>query len=510
MALLKPKSVLSVKKNKRPPKISLWIEQALAIIAALNLCLVVFDLSYVSMRNFWLQGRVRLLNINVGAFTYRFPEEPVTIFSLPVTDWYDWVKGIQPYRDTEAYLADFEEFKETLIIYNLDSPEVEAVLATLREQSDEMIDTNPFQVANKTGTLERLKNVMRDHVGNDSAKESFQTFWSLPYLKSRNVNEEIRFFEQKIQPLIETNFFRPVGENGEPVDNFGIIDFPFASLFLVEFLARTWVISRRRKGISWLDAMLWRWYDVILFIPIPYWMNMVRLLRSVPTVIRLHQSHLVDMIKVKRQISQGFVASIAEDLTEVVVVSLLNQVQGSVKRGEITDILAQQQQNPYIDLNNTNEVAEIVRLVAQVTINQVLPATRQDLEALMDYSIAKAIADVPAAQQIQRLPGVVQMQQNITKQVIHNLYDVVYRQLQHFLEVDPEFDALIEQLAKTFTESMRNEIQAQQSIDRMEYLLIALIDEIKVNYVQGLSQEDVEELMDQTRMLRQVAHTEVS
>ncbi|TVQ53083.1 MAG: hypothetical protein EA366_13425 [Spirulina sp. DLM2.Bin59] len=499
-----------VKKTKRPGKISLWIEQTLAIIVTINLCLVVFDLSYVAMRNFWLQGRVRLLDVNIGTFTYRFPEEPVTILTLPVTDWYDWAKGIQPHRDTEAYLAEFELFKETLITYNLDSPEVEAVLARLRDSSDEMIDTNPFQVANKTGALERIKNIMRDHIGDDSAKQSFQTFWSLDYLRSRNVNQEIRFFERKIQPLIETNFFRPVGENGQPIDNFGILDFPFAALFLLEFLAHTWVISRRRKGVSWRDAMLWRWYDVILFIPIPYWMNMARLLRIVPTVIRLHESHLVDMIKIKRQISQGFVASMAEDLTEVVVVSLLNQVQGSVRRGEIANILAQQQQNSYIDLNDTNEIAEIVRLVAQVTINQVLPATRQDLEALMDYTIAKAIADVPAAQQIQRLPGVMQMQENITKQVIHNLYDVVYRQLQHFLEVDPEFDALIEQLAKTFTQSMRNEIQAQQSIDRMEYLLIALIDEIKVNYVQRLSEEDVEELMDQTRMLRQVAHTEVS
>ncbi|WP_323257446.1 hypothetical protein [Spirulina sp. CCNP1310] len=510
MALLKPKSIIPVTKTKRPRKISLWIEQALAIIAALNLCLVVFDLSYVSMRNFWLQGRVRFIDMNIGAFTYRFPEEPVTIFSLPVADWYDWVKGIEPYRDTEAYLADFENFKETLILYNLDSPEVEKTLAILREKSDEMIDTNPFQVANKTGTLERIKNIMRDHIGDDSAKESFQTFWSLSYLKSRNVNEELRFFERKIQPLIETNFFRPVGENGEPVDNFGLIDFPFTALFLVEFLGRTWVISRRRKGVSWLDAMLWRWYDVILFIPIPHWMNMVRLLRAVPTLIRLHQSHLVDMIKIKRQISQGFVASIAEDLTEVVVVSLLNQVQGSVKRGELTDFLAQQQKNSYIDLNNTNEIAEIIRLVAQVTINQVLPATRQDLEALMDYGIRKAIADVPAAQQMQRLPGVMQMQETITKQVIHHLYDVIYSQLQQLLTVDPEFDALIEQLAETFTNSMRNEIQAQQSIDRVEYLLIALIDEIKVNYVQRLSQEDVEDLMDQTRMLRQAAQTEVS
>ncbi|WP_072621959.1 hypothetical protein [Spirulina major] len=502
MALL-PKSFPSVT-SSTGKRISLWFERTVAIIAALNFFLVLFDLSYIPLRDFWLQGRVKFLSLKVGDFEYSFPEDPVTVMSLPVTHWYDWVKGIEPYRDTDRYLDEFEILTENLISYNLYSPQVQQSLSILRTQSEDIIDTNPFQVANKTGTLERIKNLMRDHVETDSAKEAFQIFWSLDYLEANDIGDQLDFFEQEIQPLVETNYFRPVGENGEPVDNFGILDFPFSALFFAEFIARTWLISRRRKGVTWFDAMLWRWYDVLLFMPVPYWMNWARLLRIIPVTTRLNQAKLIDMHQIKKQASQGFVASIAEDLTEVVVVGILNQVQGSIKRGEFTNFLSQQNVNPYIDLNDTNEVAEITRLVVQLVVNQVLPAMRDDVEALVEYSINKAIADTPGAQGLASVPAIAEAQKKMTQQVVHNLYGVLYTQIQHLIEEDPEFDALLDRIVATFTKSMSSEITAQQSLERMEYLMTSLIEEIKVNYVQRLSAEDIEALMDQTRALRQV------
>jgi ribosome assembly protein YihI (activator of Der GTPase) len=88
--------------------------------------------------------------------------------------------------------------------------------------------------------------------------------------------------------------------------------------------------------------------------------------------------------------------------------------------------------------------------------------------------------------------------------VVHNLYGVLYTQIQHLIEEDPEFDALLDRIVATFTRSMSSEMSAKQSLERMEYLMTALIEEIKVNYVQRLSAEDIEALMDQTRALRQV------
>ena len=489
-------------------KNNLWFERGMAAIALVNFFLILFDYTYIPLRDFWLQGRVSLIGFKLGDFEYQFPKEPIVVHQLPITQFYDPFKGIEPNRDTQEYLNKVEEFDNELSSFR--SPQVEDILADLRDRSIDIVDTNPFQVANKTGTLERIKNLMRDRIpeANDSAKEAFRIFWSEEYLSRNNASDELDFFDRRIRPLMETNYFRPIGENGQPFDNFGLLDFPFAALFFVEFLARSWFISRQRKGVSWGDAMLWRWYDILLFFPIPYWLSPLRWLRIIPVTIRLHQAKIIDMQKVKKQASQGFVAGIAEDLTEVVVVGVLNQVQSSIQRGELTNFLAQQNTSPYIDINNTNEVAEITRLVVQLVVNKVLPAVRNDIESLMQYTIEKSLKDAPAYKSLKMLPGVEQATTTLTQQTISQIYQIVYVQIKQLIEEDPEFDKLLEQLVATFTESMQVEIKAKQSIDRLEYLIVALIEEVKINYVQRLSEEDMEALMDQTRALRQV--TQVS
>ncbi len=492
-------------------KPSLWFEKLMALLATVSYLLVLFDFTYISLRDFWLQGRVRFLDVRIGPVEYQFPDDPVTLMTLPVTDWYDWVKGIEPHRDTQEYIDRVDELRDTLYRSNLQSPEVEAILEDLRQRSDEIIDTNPFQVANKTGTLERIKNLMREHVFSDrsgSSKEAFNQFWTQEYLSQNNPGRQLDFFTAEIRPLMETNYFRPVGENGAPFDNVGLLDFPFMALFFVEFLARSWFISRRHTGVNWFDAMLWRWYDVLLFFPLPHWLRFMRLFRIIPVTTRLHQSELIDLDAIKRQASQGFVASIAEDLTEVVVISVLNQVQASIKRGTIADLLANTTAQPYIDFNNTNEIAEITRLLVNLGVHQVLPAARTDLETLIHYSLQKAIADLPAYQTLQRLPNFEQVQTDLTKQMVAGLYDIFYKQIVHLIEHDPEFDKLLEHLTTTLSASMTQEVQYKQSLEQVELLLSDLIEEIKINYVQRLSEEDIEALLDQTRALRQAAQAD--
>ncbi|MGD2184270.1 hypothetical protein [Lusitaniella coriacea] len=492
----------ATKTNKRPNR-NLLFERIMALLATLNYLLVLFDLTYIPLRNFWLQGRVQGF-VKLGNTEWTIPKEPLILPMLPITDWYDWVKGIEPNQDTEAYLNQVDTLEKAVVGKPLQSPEIEAILANLRRQSVEMIDTNPFQVANKTGTLEKVKNEMRDRVfGTEqaSSKDAFEQFWSLDNLNGESYGDEIAFFNRKIRPLMETNYYRPIGENGEPVNNFGLLDFPFFLIFALEFLGRTWFISRHRTGVSWLDAMTWRWYDVLLLIPVFRW------LRIIPVVIRLNQAQLIDLHKIQRQASQGFVAGIAEDVTEVVVVNVLNQAQAAIHQGDVAKFLSESTRKTYIDLNDINETAEIVKLLLQLTVNQVLPTIKPDLEALLQYSIGKAISDNPAYQGAQVLPGVESLKINLSKQLAQGLYQALYEGAKGLTQTDPVFDELLQRLTDNLAESLSSEMQAQQSLDQLEYLLNALIEEVKVNYVQRLSEEDIEALLDQTRALRQVKQT---
>jgi hypothetical protein len=502
---------LTPTKSQSQVRRSLWFERGMALIASANLVLVLFDLSYIPLRNFWLQGRIRIPLLN----------QTLKVPLPPIAKWYDRYKGIEPHRDTDEYLQKVKELEKMLgitdstplqtqqILTQLRSQQTAKILADLRRRSEEMVDTNPFQVANKTGTLEKIKNRMREHVPNqeNSAKQSFRQFWSENYLELNGVKGELIFFNEEIRPLIETNYYRPIGENGEFVDRFWKLDLPFVILFGLEFLARTWLISRRHVGVNWRDAMLWRWYDIFLIVPfslVPF-LRYCLLLRIIPVTIRLNQAEIIDLERIQKQVSQGFVASIAEDVTEVVVVRVINQIQSSIRDGDLSRLLSKRDVRPYVDINNTDEIAALTKLVTQLVVYQVLPKIRPDLEALLQHNLKKAIEQSPAYQSLERLPGLGELQHQLTERVTKEIIQAIYDGLNAALEEDPVGEQLFKRLIEHLTEVIGTEIQAKQTLPRIQSLLTDLLEEIKINYVERLSEQDLEEILEQTRAIRQIA-----
>lgn len=489
--------------SKSQARRNLWFERVMASLALLNLLLVLFDLSYIPLRDFWLQGKIRALGFTLGPI--KVPGFTLKIPRPPIAKWYDPIKGIEPYRDTQQYLQRVDELERRIREtgqQGLRSPQVEVILQDLRRRSVEIVDTNPFQAANKTGTLEKIKNRMREHVFNSkdaSAKESFRTFWSQDYLATKDLDQGLGFFNREIRPLFEINYYRPIGENGEFIDRFGLIDFPFFVLFGLEFLARTWVISCRRTGVSWLDAMLWRWYDIFLLLPVFRW------LRIIPVTIRLNQAELLNLDRIQKQISQGFVASIAEDLTEVVVIRVINQIQSSIREGDLAKWLSQREVRPYIDLNNTDEVAALTTLMMQLTVYQILPKIRPDIEALLQHHLEKVLNQSPAFQGLQKVPGMEQLQHELTGRLVKEISQALYDGLNSAMEPDPVGDELFRRLIEHLSEALGSEIQGKQTLQKIQVLLTDLLEEIKINYVERLSEEDLEAVLEQTRAIRQIA-----
>ncbi len=483
-------SLQKLTKRQSQARRNLWFERVMAILASVNLLLVLFDLSYIPLRDFWLQGKIKVLSLTL--------EIPLP----PITQWYDSIKGIQPHRDTQQYLERVEELEDQIDRTGVRSPEVEVILQELRDQSVDMIETNPFQIADKTGTLEKIKNRMREQVANpeDSAKVAFREFWSQNYLVTHSRSQGLGFFNREIRPLIETNYYRPIGENGEFVDRFGIIDSPFFILFGLEFLARTWLISRRHTGVSWLDAMLWRWYDIFLLLPFFRW------LRIIPVTIRLNHAEIIDLDRIQKQISQGFVANIAEDLTEVVVIRVINQVQGSIRRGDIANWLSQREVRPYIDLNNTDEVATLTTLMMQLAVYQVLPKIRPDLEALLQHHVEKLLNQSSAYRGLQQVPGLGHLQHELTERLVKEISQALYDGLNNAIAEDPVGEQLLQRLIKHLSEALGSELQAKHTLQKIQSLLTDLLEEVKVNYVERLSEEDLEDVLEQTRAIRQITH----
>jgi hypothetical protein len=120
---------------------------------------------------------------------------------------------------------------------------------------------NPFEEANKAHVLAKIKQEVRDRTGEQMARDGFATFWSAPYLSQAGWQTEADFFKANLRPLIAANYYRDSDRYGFLIDRFWLLDLPFSTLFAIDFLARTYRTSRRRPDLSWLEAILRRWYS---------------------------------------------------------------------------------------------------------------------------------------------------------------------------------------------------------------------------------------------------------
>jgi hypothetical protein len=426
---------------------NLWWERGLAILIAINFGWVLFDLSYVPWRNLY--------------FRY-----------LPaLTKIYDPLKGIEPHRETTKYLATIDKLQQQKI----SSPAAQLLLKDLAEQSVLIIETNPFQGAGKSGTLEKIKNRLRDHMHQDSAKASFRAFWNTENFSGTRATSEMAFFEQQIRPLFAINYFREIGEDGESIDHFWLIDVGFGAVFLVDLLLRLRRMRQRNPRLTWRSALIERWYDLLLILPL------VRPLRIVPLAIRWHQARLINLDQIQHQVNTRFVNEFADELTQVVINQVLNQAQGAIKSGTATQLITTRLLRPYVDLNDVNEVEAIAQIILEIAIYRVLPKIQPDLEEIVSTLVQKASIDSPAFQNLKLIPGFAEAPHQLIDQIVRQVSEALYVGLTKSLN-DPQNGKLAKRLAENFMAALGAELQKGQTVNKLESLVVDMLAEMKASY----------------------------
>ncbi|WP_448526591.1 hypothetical protein [Parathermosynechococcus lividus] len=474
-------------------------ERIMVAIASVNLLLVLFDLTYIPLRDFWLLGKVRIPLIQRIIYV----PQPFAIAPL-----YDPIKGIEPHRETEQYIAMVAQLRQTIETQGVDAPATAALLAQLRRRSEVIVDTDPFALANKTGTLERIKNLMRLKVfGNReaSSRQAFSRFWSPAYINANDWQQNLGWFEQHIVPLMASNYWRAYGEDGNFINHFDAIDIPFNLLFFVEFLARTFWLSRQYRAYHWRDAMLWRWYDALLFFPFWWLAPTWGWLRIIPVVIRLDQADVICLDSLEEQASQGVVAAIATDVSEVVVLQVLTQLQKAIQRGQFGRWLPHAR-----DLaasNDVDELGEVAALMVQVVLYRVIPELRPDIEALVAYSVDQVFRQAPPYRRLTEIPALQQLpaqwRHDIAKQLTDRLLGLIERSAHSQASLPREGTLLVSQLAQKFGQTLIQEMQREQVGKAIQELLVTWLEELKITFVRQTHSEGIETVLDQTRSLQQ-------
>ncbi|MFK8184299.1 MAG: hypothetical protein AB8B99_13075 [Phormidesmis sp.] len=454
-------SPIKARKVKRRSPATLF-ERIMAAIAFLNLLIVLFDLSYIRFRDTYLN-----------------------VLPAP-TVWYgETFKGIEPDRTTVRYLKLVDSFQGQA---GENEARASRLLAQLREESVAIVDEDPFAVAGKSGTLARIKNEMRDRMETDSSKAAFRQFWSTTNLTAERIDSELAFFDAKIRPLMKTNYFRGISETGNPIDLFWRIDIWFMGIFAAEFLLRTLVLSRRHPNTTWIDAMLWRIYDVPLFIG--FW----RWLRFIPVALRLHQARWLNLEPARNRASRALVSQFAVELTEIVMLRVIDQAQQFVRTGDINRwLLAATDRSQYVDINGVDEVQTITKRLSDVVAYQVLPKVKPEIDALLQHSVVGALQQAPAYQGLKFMPGFDDLSAQIARQVVAEISKTLVGTLQNVV-ADEKGAELTSDLIAKFGDQLRLEIQNAATMDELRTLICDLLEEIKINYVEGVAKEDLAQM----------------
>jgi len=435
---------------------------------------------------------------------------------------YDLIKGIEPDRLSQNYLRKVAELKVNLKYNGLNYPKSQALLQEIRQISIEIIDRNySLQLQHNLGKLTEIKYRIIDRIysrdpqfttrltptlkflyqikllnflapeliwSDRSAKQAFNTFWSLENLEQYGWETELQFFEAEIQELMQSFYFRQIGIDGEFVNRFWLIDLPWITIFFLTFLMEIYALRRRQPELTLREAILKLWYYLFLLIP------KLLFLRFISAVYHLNRANFprlqptIDYLKLK------FIYSFAQELIQVLVNQGVNQVQSFVKKGAIKNLIgnpaSSYQSLDFVDL--AQSPPGIPNRIVELTITQVLPSIHPELEAYLHYQVSQSIQQSAIYKGLHKIPGVRYLPKQVADQVAKKIAIAISENPKKSLESGknkpPDLIAmqLQKQLTQKFVDELRIELNKEQIIDDVETILVNWLEKIKSNQVKDL------------------------
>ncbi|MEG4851077.1 hypothetical protein QUB10_09205 [Microcoleus sp. B5-D4] len=278
-------------------------------------------------------------------------------------------------------------------------------------------------------------------------------------------------------------------------DKFWRIDTFFIGFFGAEFLIKSLFHTRRKPGVTWFDFLLRRWYEVFLVIPI--WQEC----RILPVLVRLHKSGLVNLDRVVAQVTYEPVAYLAHTMSEYMMVRFINQAKSSIKQGDAAQMLLAQQ--PYLHVNQENTIEQITKRILDLTIYKVLPQVQPDLEELLHHNLETTIKQSDFYQMLQNFSPINILPTEMTEQVANYLAQTAVDVVSTTYE-DDKGRKILDNFSQEFNQSLRRELQDEKTIGELQSLLSDLLEEVKLNYIQGGLKSDPVQTFTEINSLRGV------
>ena len=229
---------------------------------------------------------------------------------------------------------------------------------------------------------------------------------------------------------------------------------------------------------------------------IPIWQGW----RILPVLVRLHKSGLVNLHRVVAQVTYEPVAYLAHTMSEYMMVRFINQAKSSIEQGDAAQMLLAQQ--PYLHVNQENTIEQITKRILDLTIYKVLPQVQPDLEELLHHNLETTIKQSDFYQILQTFSPINILPTEMTEQLANYLAKTAVDVVSTTYE-DDKGRKILDNFSQEFNQSLRRELQDEKTLGELQSLLSDLLEEVKLNYIQGGLNSDPVQTFTEINSLRE-------
>lgn len=254
--------------------------------------------------------------------------------------------------------------------------------------------------------------------------------------------------------------------------NFPTYDMIFVAIFLVEFVFRWAVAIYRNTYHKWFFYPFIHWYDILGCIPVGS-MRWLRILRVFSILYRLHKYKIVDLSKTYvAQVLKKYVNIIFEEITDRVVINVLDGVKKEIKSGSpVVGRVAKEVISPQKEVISHWVSQRINDLNASVYSTR-----REEFRAYVDRTISESLKQAPKLKLLDSLPVVgptlAEILDDTVSVVVFNVVDKLFADLG-----DEKNDVLVAELTEHIMQQLT--LPSDQMNEASSKIILDVIDIVK-------------------------------
>ena len=457
-----------------------------AIIAITNLSWIIFDISYIPLRSFWVNRTIDFSDSI--SLPLRFIPDPTTI--------YDQFKGINKKERQYNLKSIFNILDNSISKKGLEDLNTKRLLSEYRKAtSNHLSDLNNGSSID-VKSLERIIALLKKKSGISNYQEANNKLLQLEHLRGIVWNEEKKFWEKSIMPILETSFTREINAKGKEIDYSWKIDLPFQIIFFIGIIVRLVQIKRKLPSISLREAILRRWIDLPLLLPTN------RLLRILPVSVRVLRARLIATESIRSVTSKWIVALLATEIFEVLTVRAIDSIQNVIQSPMLPEKVRGLCSHQSINKREISDVSEFIRIWMPLLLKKIGPNMRNQLIKLFDHAIQKNMKSNTKSISLKGNLVIEKAESAISYQLATGMIDTLLGISKNAGNELSKKDIVLEELTLNtidrFWEELAVALENEATLKTSQLLLISMLEELKVSSLNELkNQSDVNEIIDE-------------